>query len=121
MIEEANARLARPGQSRHVVHVDHLAIEEVAWQRGDTFAVRRQHAPALAGQHFPLTLADIHPEEAEARHESAVGDAEIAGAAGAEEIKLVVSQEVSALPIAIDAKTDARVLRAESEFGELGS
>src|ERR1039458_4916671 len=120
MIEEANARLARPSESRHVVHVYDLAIEEVARQRGDTFAVGGQHAPALAGQHFPLALADVQPEETEARHESAVSHAEVAGSAGAEKVKFVVSQEVSSLPIAIDADTDARVLRAETHFGELG-
>src|ERR1035441_5286468 len=103
MIEEANAWLARPSQSRHVVHVHNLAIEEIARQRGNAFAVGRQHAPALTGEHFPLGLADIHPEEAEARHESTVGDTEVIGSAGAEEVKLVVSQKVSALPIAVDA------------------
>src|ERR1035438_589166 len=121
MIEEANAWLARPSESRHVDHVHDLAIEEIARQRGNAFAVGRQHAPALTGEHFPLALADIHPEEAEARHESAVGDAEVIGSAGSEEVKLVVSQKVSALPIAVDAEADARVLRAEAELGELGS
>src|ERR1039458_8216491 len=120
MIEEAHARLARPSESRHVVHVYDLAIEEVARQRGDALAVGSQHAPALARQHFPLALADIHPEKAEARHESAVGDAEVVGSAGAEEVKLVVSQEVSTLPITVDAEADARGLRAEAELGELG-
>ena len=63
-----------------------------------------------------LSFADVHPEQAEAGHEGAVGNAQIVAAAGAVEVEFVVADEVRALPVAIDAEAEAGVLRAEVEF-----
>ena len=73
MIDEAHTRLASPRQTDHVIHVDDLAVEDVAGQRRDAFAAGGDQAPALAALKLELVFADIDPEEAEAGNESAVG------------------------------------------------
>ena len=74
----------------------------------------------MAGQELKLAFANIHPVEADARYKRAVGDAEVVAPAGAEKVELVVADEVGALPGAIHAEANARVLRAEAEFRKLG-
>ncbi len=119
MQQEAESRLAGPRQPEHVVHVYDLAEEDVARQRGDALAVRGQHAPALATQKFPRALADVHPKQAQPGHERAVGDADGIGAAGAEEVELVVANETVTFPVTVDAEAEPRILRAEAHFVEL--
>src|SRR4029077_19944432 len=57
---------------------------------------------------------------ADARHEGSVGDTDGTRAAGAEEVELVIADEMSALPVAVYAKTKTRVLWTEAEFGKFG-
>ena len=106
MINHAGTRLAVPGKSREVVEVYFLSIEEVAGQSREALTVRCEEAPALAGQKLDVALADVDPEQTNARHKGSVGGGQVVTAAGAVEVDLVIADEVSALPVAIHAKTE---------------
>src|SRR6185437_3450052 len=95
-----------PGQTREVVQIDDLRIEEIARQCGKAFVIRRQETPALAGKKLHVAAAEVSPEQTNARHERTVGGGEVVTAAGAVEIDLVVADEVGALEIAIEAEAD---------------
>jgi len=64
-------------------------------------------APALAGQHLNLAFSEVHPEEAEARHEGNVVYVRAAWRRSAVEVKFVVSNEMGAFVVAVNAESDA--------------
>src|SRR5271166_713611 len=119
MEKNAESWLARPGQARVVIHVDDLRIEQVARQCRDAPAIRRQHAPALAGQELNLAPSHIYPIQTQAWDERAVRHRDAARSAGAQEVKLVVTDKVCALPVAVKTEAEAAVLWAEAIFREL--
>src|SRR5581483_4458627 len=99
--------LPGPGHADQVVHVEDLAIKEIGGQSRNTLAVRGEHAPALSAQNFPAALAETYPEQTEAWHEGAIGDADVVRGAGTQEVRFKVVEELHALPVAIDAEADA--------------
>ena len=120
MQEHPITGLASPSQARHVIHVEDLRVEDVARQRGDPSTVRRHHAPALACQELYFVLPRVHPVEADAGDDRAIGDRNIIGAAGSEKVKLVVADEMPSLPVAVDAEAEPRVGDAKAGFVEFG-
>src|SRR5205823_15068133 len=117
--QNAHAGLASPCESRHIVDVHYLRVKQIARQRGNAFPVGRQHAPALPREELDLTPAGVDPEKAQAGDEGAVRNRNTIRPGASVKIEFVVSDEVDAFPIAIDAHTEPRVLRTESVLREV--
>src|SRR5579883_2553407 len=67
MRDEPELRLPRPDETRLVVRIHVLRVEDIARQRREPLAVRRHKAPVLSAQHFEAVLlyVDKHVTHAE--------------------------------------------------------
>src|SRR5438477_11623140 len=117
MNDKAKLRIAAPDQARLVIDVNILAIEEIAWQRGQPAPVWCQHAPGLAGEQFDLVLAHIHPVEPQPEAVAVAGNGCVGGYE-TEKIRLQITQHVGAVYFGVDPEPGPRILRAEAEFAQ---
>ena len=77
MKQQAQLRSPFPNQAQLIVHIHVLTIEDIVRKRGNSFTVRGEHAPVLAGKKFPRPMCDIDEINSHAQRVRIADDVDI--------------------------------------------
>ena len=119
VIEDAHARLTRPGKTRHVIDVYDLGVEQIARQCRDDLCGWASACSSSGRRGTPTCPCVRQPRTGGGGAQPRRWKRRGARAAGAVEVELVIADEVRALPVAIHPETETRVLNAEMGFREV--
>src|ERR1051325_7757308 len=82
-------------------------------------AIRRHHAPGLAGEHLKGAFTHVNPVEPDPVKQTVAGYLRVVAGHASNEITLVVTENIEPFGDCIDTKSDTRVRGAEFIFREV--